>query len=157
MPNILAHVLMGEATAGLLSFSAAKTAEKHRNTFHLGAQGPDVLFYSNPWPWAKDRRVSALGGEMHTRETGCIFREMLLFASDPAWAKEERDRLAAYLMGYVCHYYLDSIAHPYIHSLVGFDPLHDNRTLSSKYEHSWVEAKIDTVMVARIKGRKAAS
>ena len=48
MPAIYAHLRFGEEVAKMLSKPYAKFIEKHKDAFHLGTQGPDILFYHRP-------------------------------------------------------------------------------------------------------------
>jgi hypothetical protein len=81
----------------------------------LGAQGPDPLFMLGIFPLRPSSKPKPYGHLLHTTRTGAFLM---------ALAQRSRDRGAverAFAMGFLTHYALDSIVHPYVyaHSLDG--------------------------------------
>lgn len=111
MPAILTHDFFGR------DFYAANNAligesPDARDAFLLGNQGPDPLFYLVAAPDMK--AFTSLGSNMHhDRPTALIaaIRESLEALTD-----SERLIGEAYAAGFLCHYTLDSSAHPFIYA-----------------------------------------
>jgi|GEM_PF-106547 len=110
MPDFAAHDLFGTQVLALLPPSAAGPLERSP-AFRWGLQGPDPLYYrgvllgGSPLPgW---------GALMHRSQTDRLFETAAgLVCRQPAGPA--RALTQAYLMGFLCHYLLDSAAHPYI-------------------------------------------
>lgn len=76
-----------------------------------GLQGPDIFFF---------RRVvtggapfHSLGSRMHKERISSFFGSMARYVD--GLPEPQRDQGIAYLYGFLCHYSLDSIIHPYVH------------------------------------------
>lgn len=86
-------------------------AEGHRELYDIGLHGPDILFYYD----ALHRNpVSRVGFTMHDFPGRDFFGP----ARDALSGIEDRDAGEAYLMGFVCHFALDSTCHPYIQEVI---------------------------------------
>ncbi|MBQ7283604.1 MAG: hypothetical protein IJW74_01950 [Oscillospiraceae bacterium] len=101
MPDGYAHKYNGQCAMNI-----AKYKPRNYRAFVLGCNGPDPLFFYqmyNPW-----RKISLadLGRRMHTEKTGLFLQNLFRFAQTNA----QKD----YCLGFLCHYSLDSIMHPYI-------------------------------------------
>lgn len=102
------------------------------NMYLLGSQGPDMLFFS---------RASILPGSLHkygdlmhnakVRETVRFFEERS--AGDPD--------LTSYLLGYLCHYALDSHAHPLVNAIA--KDRHEQSGVNQSAAHVTMEADAD--------------
>lgn len=83
-----------------------------RNAFLLGNQGPDPLFFvllSSHMKVSKE-----FGSLMHhakISETIEAFRDLAFAQEEP-----QRSLLLAYVLGFVCHFTLDSILHPFVYA-----------------------------------------
>ena len=123
--------------------------DKHRITnmpmFYLGSQGPDMLFFS---------RASLLPGHLH--KLGNLMHEekvyeVISFFED--YAKNDID-LISYIYGYLCHYALDSVAHPLICAVAKYN--HEKNGVHEGTSHVSSEADIDIWMLHQ-RGRKISS
>lgn len=101
--------------------------------FQWGAQGPDIWFYhALIRPLHSQRRW---GNRLHAENVDLTMEALLdgvLSASG-----SEKDGRFAYFCGFLTHYALDSVAHPFVHSRCG----------SHKY-HTMFEAELDTALLA---------
>lgn len=80
---------------------------ENQQLFEIGVHGPDILFYFMPfssWPWRE------VGSRMH-QQSG---REYFTQAGNTLCSRGEREAELAFLYGFLCHFALDSICHPYI-------------------------------------------
>ena len=73
--------------------------------WELGQFGPDLWFMHRPW-----KRRSGRGRQMHTAHTGAFLTAL----ARQAKTSSSRDLLFSYLAGFLCHYALDSTAHPWV-------------------------------------------
>ena len=111
MPAILTHDFFGkdafETAVGKRGFSTME----EREAFLLGNQGPDPLFYLAADPLL--HRYARYGEIMHHQRTP----ELLLSMRDAIAPLPLKDVAVAraYSAGFLCHYMLDSTAHPLVY------------------------------------------
>ena len=135
MPAIYAHLRFGDEVIKYLPPAFQACAETFPEAFHLGTQGPDILFYHQPM---KKNEIRTLGMQMHVEQEGGIFfaqtakkfQEKGLLQGEngaPAITKE-----AAYLLGFLCHFTLDVSTHPFI-----------DANVSENLTHGKIESELD--------------
>ena len=110
MPAIITHDTFGHETYDELQ-DFIGSSEDEKDAFILGNQGPDPLFYSVVSP--RLRAVHKLGGRMHHErpsELLLAFKQSLDVLED-----NEREIGRAYILGFLCHYLLDSTMHPFVY------------------------------------------
>ena len=105
MPTTYTHDLFGKEVYRKLPLEMKQIIRKHGNLYRIGLHGPDILFYfmvsKNP--------VSRFGVEMHKEKAKAFFEQGM------KQVREDGDEaLLAYLLGFGCHYLLDSACHPYV-------------------------------------------
>lgn len=140
MPGYLSHYLFSIGTARRLQDSKAyPVLVKHKKALCLGGEGPDILFYYFP---THIRENPSLGHRLHKYET----RAFLASGIKNVTSKKDhpdKELLYAYLSGLICHYTLDTIAHPYVMAFA--NPLKDKmKKPLSTYQHCNLETAIDT-------------
>ena len=103
MPDMAVHAVFGrEVRAGLPEEIRTLLAE---GPWHLALFGPDFWFLH---PTADQRQNR--GRRMHTTRTGAFLTALARKAREG----KSRAEIFSYLAGFLCHYTLDSVAHPYI-------------------------------------------
>lgn len=125
MPAIYAHYVFGNSIIDTLSEEGKRVISNHRSAFDLGLQGPDFLFFKN---FGSDKEALAFGGKIHNtpvKETLRTFKDVYLF--------EESDILKAYILGFLGHFTLDTIAHEYICKVVREDGI-DHNELETEFD-----------------------
>lgn len=111
MPSIITHDTFGQDIYREL-FTSIGGSRDEAEAFLLGNQGPDPLFYSVAIPWLIPS--SDMGNVMHDKLPA---RLLDAFKTDlPFLPEDERPIARAYALGFLCHYTLDSTAHPFIFS-----------------------------------------
>ena len=106
MPATAAHFMFGQLVCGALSELVKTLIQSDKDTFDLGLQGPDLLFFYNP---LSANCVSNKGTDIHSGAARDFFEPALQSAfDDPA--------VLVYLLGCACHYALDSACHPFINA-----------------------------------------
>lgn len=143
MPDMFAHYLVAEA--------AAQRADVGRliagtfDAYKVGAQGPDVFFYSRLLRGRRGR--PNLAHLTHQHQMAAAFRSMLALAT--ASPAGERSAAFAFVAGYAAHLCLDAEAHPWVLYWTGditdgADPLAKTEAFR---RHGILEASIDVILI----------
>lgn len=111
MPAIIAHDTFGTEVYNQL-FEYIGGSRDEADAFLLGNQGPDPLFYAMVHPGLPG--VSEVGNRMHSEKPAELLAAMRAGIREAPAADQPIDR--AYVLGFLCHYLLDSTAHPLIQS-----------------------------------------
>ena len=113
MPAVYAHRRFGEKVLAACRNDEARTAiETYQDLFNIGLQGPDILFYYDPpapKPLQGRRRRFA-------RRPG---RALFEAGAAHVNGRPEGQALLSYLLGFLCHFALDSECHSYIEYEIG--------------------------------------
>lgn len=136
MPSIITHHIHGEQVKKQLgSINAA--------AFAWGVQGPD-FFYAQK-PGQNGSSLKKYGSAFHSSEPNRVISSMKKGCGD-----YEMNR--SYLLGFCCHYALDSAAHPYVLDFVNKLKA-ENPDESEISLHNEIESAIDTIMLRRECGK----
>lgn len=128
MPDIVVHTKFGAEVAERMELDI------DRDIYNFGLLGPDpYLFYRWFVPPFRNR-VNRYSSVMHRERTGDFLTELA------RRAKESREVLS-YLCGFLCHYALDSTAHPYINA----------KANNSGAMHMAIEHKLDVMSGGNIR------
>lgn len=140
MPGFITHYLWGrEAWQALASGPAKDNLYRNRDAYALGLQGPDLFFYDIPSHLLPGKNRGALA---HTHATGKFFAGMLERAEQFP-AGEKRDIALAYLAGFLGHYTLDAVCHPYIYAMTHY---HGRESFYFS-RHCYLEMDIDIALL----------
>lgn len=108
MPTTYTHDLFGKKVYRRLPEEMKEIIRKNGDLYRIGLHGPDIFFYflvsRNP--------VTQFGVKMHKEKARAFFQEGMRQVR-----KEENPALTAYLLGFACHYILDSTCHPYVNQM----------------------------------------
>ena len=103
MPDTTAHYHFGQLVFEGLRREIKELLLSHKDFFGLGLQGPDILFYYKP---LTKNEISDLGIKIHYEQASRILYDAV------QKIKQSKDASAlAYLLGFVCHFVLDSSFH----------------------------------------------
>ena len=106
MPTTYAHDRFGREVYEQLPANLKKIIRENKKLYLIGLHGPDIFFYYHPF---SKNRVSDYGTFLHEQTASVLFEdEVEKYQQSPSEAME------AYLLGFACHYLLDSTCHPYI-------------------------------------------
>ena len=111
MPAVITHDFFAQDAFGAAQAVHAMPTRDERDAFLLGSQGPDPLFYLPPVSAMKE--FSQLATTLH-HETPSAHLVELRRAAD-GLPEDQRPIGYAYLAGYVCHWLLDSMVHPFVY------------------------------------------
>lgn len=104
MPDVAVHAAFGREVRREMEKETGEHIREVPYTFALF--GPDIWFMYQPWKKRREGR----GRRMHTTRTGAFLTALARRARESRY----RDELFSYLAGFLCHYALDTTAHPYI-------------------------------------------
>ena len=118
MPAIFTHVQFGKDVVATLPPFFSRLVEAHPQCFYLGTQGPDPLFYHKPLK-SKNNPIRQKGKDLHAVAPEAFFLRgaKLLLEDGENYDKgsfKPQSKEAAYLLGFLCHFILDTTLHPYI-------------------------------------------
>ena len=130
MPCIYAHDSFGKKVASKLPYHLQKLVSRYSKEFQIGLQGPDFLFFYQPY---RKTKVNQLGYWQHKQTMNSFLSSLL-----PYLQKKKDDAVFAYLLGFICHFVLDSECH----SLV--IPLSEH----PGYNHLAIENEFDRHLIA---------
>lgn len=139
MPAFVSHHRFADAALTQAQPYIIKAVSAAPMAFRWGAQGPDILFYHQP---LIENRVSRIGHCIHDVHVGCMFSTLVAEC-----AHQNTPEAIAYLMGFCCHYALDSAAHPFVTYISNYrlDPLYPQLTHSAL--HNMCEAELDRALL----------
>lgn len=139
MPSSYAHYVFGKEVLRLLPEELASAVQSRRQLFDIGLHGPDILFYYHP---LTANAVNSVGFGLHAKPASVFFGP----ASRAYAASTDRSSAAAYLLGFVCHFALDSACHGYIEKKISV----------SAVTHTEIESEFDRYLLQK-EGREPLS
>ncbi len=149
MPEFAAHHLFGECVLKELPKALSSAAERQPQAFLWGLHGPDVLYYSK---MIRDRgRVPRAAVALHHSDPERIFETMLLYI-EKCRGRASYDILRAYLLGFICHYSLDCVTHPFVYYQIAL-----RQDAPRAGRHAAVESEIGSLLYRHMTGRPVSS
>jgi hypothetical protein len=142
MPDMFAHYLVAESA--MRRADTGSLLDGAYDAYKVGAQGPDVFFYSRLVRGHRSRpNISRL---THQHRMDAAFRSMLTRAA--ASPGGERGAAFAYVAGYAAHLCLDAEAHPWVLYWTGdiTDGADPAATTEAFRRHGILEASIDVLL-----------
>lgn len=155
MPAIITHDLFGQTAYERLHETIGEGQEE-KFAFLLGNQGPDPLFYARANPSISE--FARFGSQMHSENTNLLLATF--HDAMDTLAPEEKSVGRAYLLGFLCHYLLDSTVHPFVYANqyalcdAGIEGL--SREDSTEV-HAVIESEYDEVMLYTRTGKTLAT
>ncbi len=104
MPSCMAHYQFGQDLLGRLNLTLRQLAAAYKNEFDIGLQGPDIFF---SYQFLKNPGLLRYGIQSHTCSANQMFAPLLR-------EKPKKASSFAYVLGLLCHYFLDSACHAYV-------------------------------------------
>lgn len=109
-----------------------------------GAQGPDFLFCHRYFRAMMDKSLKTLqeyGSALHRTSPSKTLEAMRRFIS-----AHDNPTYRSYVLGFVCHYSLDSTAHPYVNARAA-EMAKVRETENESTMHGEIEASLDTIVL----------
>ena len=145
MPGFTTHYLFGvDAYKKINNPKLKQKIGDNHCAFALGLQGPDVFFYYLPSYYLCPK---GLGDLAHHKDTGLFFAN-LLDSRELFWGDSFKQAIAdAYIIGYIGHYTLDCIIHPYVYAVTKYDPKQPKKLTEYFGQHTYFETEIDNELL----------
>ena len=106
MPTTYTHDLFGKEVFKKLPDNLKDVIRKSKSLYLIGLHGPDIFFYYKPFGKNKVNRTAM---EVHEKIAASVFQRGIKKVQE-----RPSDKMMSYLLGFACHYILDSACHPYI-------------------------------------------
>ena len=140
MPAAISHYLLARRVLDDPAFDKSRSFSQ--NAFLWGAQGPDFFFTHRFFPWQKGESLKEIGERLHQTPPSSIFD----FAQEYENGERGNDVSLSYVLGFLCHYALDSAAHPFVN--YSAEMLHELVKPSTVETcHHEVESNLDVVLL----------
>ena len=138
MPATYAHYKFGEAVKG--SFPEDKKEirdiiDRNVDLFSFGLHGPDIFFYYHP---IIPNDVKIIGPLMHEDRGWTFFHESAVLINSES-DSTRREKMFAYIAGFICHFILDTKCHGYI----------ADRMEASGLSHTEIEGQFDRYLMVK--------
>lgn len=130
MPAIYTHDRFGKYVFEKLGGEVKSVIEKHYSSFQIGLQGPDPLLYHRPY---LPDEITKLGDDLHKETCAKFLKKAIPIVRKAGIDSGEY----AYLMGFLCHFTLDSECHPYV----------DAYSEKNDVAHVFMESELDKYLM----------
>ncbi len=114
MPAVYAHQRFGELVFENLPPRLKNAFEPYRESFSLGFEGPDILFYHKPF---KSNETKSKGMRIHLISALPFFVHSAKLIQEQVATNKLSTPLSAYVAGFICHFCLDNACHPSVYAL----------------------------------------
>lgn len=111
MPSTYAHYYFGQLVLKQLPKDKQKIIQENRQLFDIGLHGPDIVFYHQP---LKKNAICSSGYAMHDKSGKDFFEKALKIYQ----TQDDKQAHLSYLYGFVCHFALDMLCHPYVEQYI---------------------------------------
>lgn len=135
MPSLYTHYLFGQKALPLMPARIRGVAQQARGPFNLGLQGPDFFFYGSV---LRDGQALAFGTKLHDLPVKDTL-ERILKGFQTQYGQPMGGLVPAemaYLVGFLGHFSLDAMCHPYIYKIQQTDANH--LALETDFDSFWL-------------------
>ena len=132
MPTTYAHWRFGDKCIRMLPDDLQNIILNNRAIFDYGVHGPDIFFYYN---CLKHNEVNRYGSAMHD----IPYKDTLAQIKENFKKTENKDMALSYLLGFTCHFALDSYCHGFIEKVDETMP----------YSHGKIESQFDRYLLIK--------
>lgn len=132
MPTTYAHWRFGEKCIETLPVRLKDVVRSNREIFDYGVHGPDIFFY---YKCLKSNEVNKYGGDLHDRS----YRLLLKQFKEGYLKADDKMSVLSYILGFTCHFTLDSYCHGYI----------ERKDEESSVSHNKIESQFDRYLLVK--------
>ena len=132
MPDNYTHKYNGQSALKIAAYTP-----RSYEAFIWGCNGPDILYCFKIYEAHRKDYMYNLAQCMHSEKTGLFLQNLFRFAQTNA----QKD----YCLGFLCHYALDSVLHPYINYVTTAY----NSPFNTEHGHCWFETALDSYISYR--------
>lgn len=144
MPGYDLHYLFGVHSYRKMSHDTIvkRAVKNNRGSYKLGLLGPDIFFYYATEVVAARKNIGSL---MHTTKTDAFLKNMITYVD--LHKGRAREIGISYLSGFLSHYVVDCICHPYVYWMT--DYLH--KEINYLEKHFRFESDMDITLLSMYK------
>lgn len=139
MPDLVMHHHLGRVVYSALP-EEIKKAIQNVDLYDFATAGPDPFFFYHFFNRKLQKESKDFGDLMHRHHTKDFFVKMIEISKVDY-------NMFNYLCGFVTHYYLDSLAHPYVFYKTGVYKPEDPSTLVYRGLHTKLERAMDSHII----------
>lgn len=110
MPSFSTHYIF--AYEILPQMKSIADFEVNDDAVFFGAQGPDIFFFHRVFPFMPGRPLRKYGSMIHRAKPSVLLENMREYCK----TSDKPDIAQSYVYGFILHYSLDKICHPYVYS-----------------------------------------
>lgn len=144
MPATIAHAFFAKDVYDILPNSIREKLNIKRTK--MFAQSVDSLMFYNLFSILPGKDIRKFQGYFHTHQSQEFFINLLRFVRDN---KIDDKDVYSFLVGFICHYALDSTLHPFVFYKTGCFKKNNPSTYKYNNVHAFMETFIDNDMVRR--------
>ncbi|MBO5182826.1 MAG: zinc dependent phospholipase C family protein [Bacilli bacterium] len=145
MAGTITHAYFASDVYNKLDESIKKNLSNYKENLKTYSQGHDIFFFITNF-----NKTRKIGNYMHKHNTRDFFKNMITYIYDNDL--QNNYEIISFLYGYICHYSLDSIVHPYITYKSGIFNKKRKETYKYNTKHSNMENYIDAYMINKREG-----
>lgn len=127
MPTTYAHYRFGDKAIETFPSKYQEIIKSYRDEFNYGVHGPDIFFY---YDCMHHNEVNKYGTWLHEHVE---FRKVVEHFRELYRKHDNKDAAMSYLLGFLCHFALDSYCHGYI----------DHKAETVGPSHGRIESQLD--------------
>ncbi len=141
MPAAITHFLQAERVMEKLN-KQKDSISLNRVAFLWGAQGPDFLYCHRYLPWQHGNSLKEYAEKLHHEKPSKILTAMRDFYN----TTQHDSIVLSYIFGFICHYGLDRVGHPFIHCSTQL-LLQQQPNQNEEILHNQIESSLDVIML----------
>jgi len=145
MPSSMTHTYFGLDVFNKLNNNTKDTIKNIFEYFKTFCQGPDVFYFYHLFIGKKSKIVSELGSLIHKKDSRKFFLNLVHYINDNNL--KSNSSVMSFLYGYMCHYFLDTVCHPFIFYKTGKFKINDPTTYKYNTLHADMEFFIDRYLI----------
>ena len=144
MPATITHAFFAKDVYDILPEEIQSNLDINRSK--MFGQSIDSLMFYNLFSIMPGKRIRQLRHYFHTHRSQDFFINLLNYIKDNNI--NDKDTYS-FLLGFICHYALDSTIHPYVFYKTGYYEKSDPNTYKYNNVHAFMETFLDNDMVSR--------
>ena len=130
MPSTYSHYRFGKEVLTLLPESTQALVSKYRSLYDMGLHGADICLYYEPMSFNAVKKTCFA---VHKEYGDGLFARIaprIEKSADP-------EAFKAYVLGFVCHYALDKVCHPYVEKIHSLQQV-SHTELETDLDRNWM-------------------
>lgn len=149
MPAMICHYMIGYDVLERCDCAASLD----RNAFLLGAQGPDIFYFSRAYPWLIGEKGMPIGNALHKARPSVLVDALRTAVADAD--APDRKTAESYALGFLCHYAADRVMHPFVCAMQE-RMMQEDPSYASGHNpyHYRIESALDTILLRQNRGQR---